>query len=229
MATGKTNKKRVSKKQQRREEQARAARMKQIRAIGLVVIALAILGGVFYWRNAGRVPVEEVAAATPPNLDGPENAPVKIVEFGDFGCPACRSWHNAGVKAQLQAAFGDQISFEFRHFPVITAQSPKAAEAAQCAAEQGAFWQFHDYIYEQTPPNALSSSQLKAYASAIGLDQARFDSCLDSGKYQDYVIRDQQAAVDAGARGTPSFFINGQAAFPSYEGMAGAIEQALAN
>ncbi len=220
---------RNSLKQKRQTERARAVRMKQIRVIGIVVIVLLTFGGIVAWRNVGRVPVDEVVAATLPNLEGPADAPVKIVEFGDFGCPSCRAWHSAGIKTQLQAAYGDQISFEFRHFPVITAQSPKAAEAGQCAAEQGAFWQYHDYIYEQTPQNALSVSQLKSYAAAIGLNQESFDSCLDSGKYRDYVARDQRAAVDAGARGTPSFFVNGQAAFPSYEGMTGAIEQALAN
>lgn len=229
MAKPKTNKQRVSRKLQRRDEQAKVARMKQVRTIGFVAIIVIVLGGIVAWRNAGRVPVEEVVAATPPNLDGPADAPVQIVEFGDFGCPACRAWHNAGIKQQLKAAYGDQISFEFRHFPVITAQSPQAAEAAQCAAEQGAFWQYHDYIYEQTPQSALSSSELKEYAAAIGLNQDGFASCLDSGKYQDYVLRDQRAAVAAGARGTPSFYINGEAAFPSYEGMAGVIETILAN
>ena len=119
--------------------------------------------------------------------------------------------------------------FEFRHFPVITAQSPKAAEAGQCAAEQGAFWQYHDYIYEQTTEGTLRVSELKSYATAIGLDQTSFDSCLDSGKYRDYLARDQRAAVEAGSRGTPSFYVNGEAAFPSYEGMAGVIEGILAN
>lgn len=85
------------------------------------------------------------------------------------------------------------------------------------------------FFYEQTPQNALSVSQLKSYAGAIGLNQKVFDSCLDSGKYRDYVTHDQRAAVAAGARGTLGFFVNGQAAFPSYDGMAGAIEQVLVN
>ncbi|MCP4429203.1 MAG: thioredoxin domain-containing protein [Chloroflexi bacterium] len=229
MAKQKTNKQRISRKQQRLEAQAKTARMKQARIIGFIALALVIFGGIIAWRNTGRVPVEEVVAATPPNLDGPADAPVQVVEYGDFGCHSCRAWHNAGIKKQLQAVYGDQVSFEFRHFPVITAQSPKAAEAGQCAAEQGAFWQYHDYIYEQTPQNALGSSQLKEYASAIGLNQASFDSCLDSGKYQDYVGQDRRAAVEAGARGTPSFYVNGEAVFPSFEGMSEAIAAILAN
>lgn len=229
MAKQKTNQQRVSRKQQRLVEQTKVARLKQVRTIGFVVIVLIVFGGIIAWRNARRVPVEEVVAATPPNLDGPADALVQIVEYGDFGCHSCRAWHNAGIKEQLQAAYGEQVSFEFRHFPVITAQSPKAAEAGQCAAEQGAFWQYHDYIYEQTPQGALRVSELKSYATAIGLDQASFDSCLDSGKYRDYVARDQRAAVEAGARGTPSFYLNGEPVFPSYEGLAGVIEGILAN
>ena len=132
---------RVSKRQQRLEAQAKAARMKRLRAFGLVVLVLAVITGAVAWRNAGVVPVEELLDSTPANLLGPETAPVRIVEYGDFGCPSCRAWHNAGIREQLLADFGDQLSFEFRHFPVITAQSPKAAEAAQCASEQGAFWE----------------------------------------------------------------------------------------
>jgi protein-disulfide isomerase len=193
----------------------------------LAVIALALIFGAVFWRNAGVVPAEELTVA--PNLDGPENAPVRIVEFGDFGCPSCRAWHNAGIHQQIRADFGDQVSFEFRHFPVITPQSPQAAEAAQCAGEQGTFWEYHDYIYEQTPQGALSIADLKSYAVAIGLDQETFDSCLDSGKYSDYINQDMRAAQAAGARGTPSFFIDGQPVPFSYAGMAVAIEAALAN
>jgi len=181
------------------------------------------------WRNAGAVPAAELAAATEPNLFGPETAPVRIVEYGDFGCPSCRAWHNAGIREQLIATYGDQIAFEFRHFPVITAQSPKAAEAGQCAAEQGAFWAYHDFIYEATPPEALAVRDLKEYAAAIGLEQASFDSCLDSGKYRGYVTQSAQLARQDGARGTPSFFVNGEPASFSYQGMAAMIDQVLAN
>ena len=218
---------RVSKKQQRLATRAKETRLKQLRLVGIGAIVLFVFVVIAVWRNAGVPPVEEVIAATVPNLDGPVEAPVQIVEFGDFGCPSCRAWHNSGIKAQLQAEFGDQISFEFRHFPVITAQSPKAAEAAQCAAEQEAFWAYHDYIYESAPPQALAVVDLKSYATAVGLDRDSFDHCLDSDKYRDYVIREQRDAVSVGARGTPSFYINGEPVFFSYEAMAEAITTIL--
>jgi protein-disulfide isomerase len=193
------------------------------------VIVLAIIAGAISWRNAGVVPAEELVDAIGPNLDGTADAPVRIVEFGDFGCPSCRSWHNAGIREQIKAEFGDRVSFEFRHFPVITAHSPKAAEASQCAAEQGAFWEYHDFIYEQAPYGALRATDLKGYAVAIGLEQSTFEGCLDSGKYQDYVTQDMRDAVSAGARGTPSFFIDERPVSFSYASMSAAIAQALGN
>jgi protein-disulfide isomerase len=201
--------------------------MKQLRWIGIAALVVLVIGAAAFWRNATSEPVDDLTGIMAENVDGAADAPVKIVEFGDFGCPSCRAWHNAGIKEQLKAEFGDQISFTFRHFPVITAQSPKAAEAAQCAAEQDAFWQYHDYLYEQVPGGALGQSDLKQYATAIGLDQAAFESCLDSGKYGEYVSRDRQAAVDAGARGTPSFFVNGRPVAPFLEAMSAQIQVEL--
>ena len=225
MAKRKQRKK--GRRQERRETRQREQRMRWIRISGLVILAVAALG-IFGFYRASTAPQvdapEEVSAA---NIDGPADAPVSIVEFGDFGCPSCRAWHNSGIKQQLLADFGDQISFTFRHFPVITAQSPKAAEAGQCAAEQGDFWTFHDYVYEQTPPGALAPDQLKSYAAALGLDAAQFNECLDSGKYRSYVANDQGAALAAGARGTPTFFINGQQVGFSYEAMASTIQNEL--
>ena len=223
----KTQPKRMNAKQKRADAKAQATRMQRIRIGGFVALALIAIVALITWRNAGRGDTEALLSITEPNVDGLASAPVKVVEYGDFGCPACRSWHNAGIKEQLQAAYGDQVSFEFRHFPVITAQSPKAAEAGQCAAEQGAFWAYHDYVYENTATNALSNSDLKSYATAVNLDQSAFDSCLDSSKYEPVVLRDWRAAQEAGARGTPTFYINGEQTFPSYDGMSAAIQQVL--
>jgi protein-disulfide isomerase len=227
MVKKQTEAKRSSKKQQRVEAQNQAKRLQRIRILGFVGII--ILGGIaiIIWRSASLDAVPEAAALVQPNRIGTADAPVQIVEFGDFGCHACRSWHNAGIKEQLIADFGDQISIEFRHFPVITRQSPLAAEAAQCAAEQGAFWQFHDYVYEQTTEGALSRSDLNSYAFALELDQSVFNDCLDSGRFQELVQYDLRAAQEAGARGTPTFLINGQQAFPSYQSMSATIQEIL--
>lgn len=220
--------KRLSQKQQERaESRQKSARLQQFRVMGIGALGLLVVVALVLWRNAGSVPVDELTAVTPSNLIGSPTAPVKIVEYGDFGCTTCRAWHNTRVWEQLQAQFGDQISLEFRHLPVITAQSPKAAEAGQCAAEQGSFWPFHDYIYEKTEQGALSESDLQSYAEAVGLDKAAFTACLDSGKYTAFVAKQQEEALDLGARGTPSFFINGQPASFTQQSMTEQIQQAL--
>jgi protein-disulfide isomerase len=227
MAKKHKNGAKTNKKEQRRQEQANAQRLRWMRIGGIAVLILAAGALIVFWRNAGRITADEAAALLPPNRIGSVDAPVQVVEFGDFGCHACRDWHNRGIKEQLLADYGDQISFQFRHFPVITQQSPHAAEAAQCAAEQDAFWPYHDFIYEQTPQGALSESDLKAYAAATGLDQEVFDSCLASGRFEDLVRRDRRDAQNAGARGTPTFLINGSQVFPTYNAMTEAIDDIL--
>jgi protein-disulfide isomerase len=229
MTKKKSKQNRKSKQQIRQEAKAQQTRQKQLRVGGLVLLALVVIVAVIFSQRGKAAEADALVAVTEPNILGPADAPVKIVEFSDFGCPSCRAWHNAGIWKQLEADFGEQISFEFRHFPVITTQSPKAAEAGQCAAEQGKFWLYHDYVYEETPEAALSIPQLKSYATAVNLDQAAFDSCLDSDKYESYVRRDWQAALDIGARGTPTFLINGQQASPTYQSMNATISNILNN
>lgn len=223
---------RVSQQQKRRKQRAAQQKARQFQLMRYGIVGLLVIGALAafgYYRSStlaeeeAQLPDEIMAA----NIDGPVDAPVQIVEFGDFGCPSCRAWHNTGIKEQLKEEFGEQISFTFRHFPVITALSPKAAEAGQCASEQDAFWPYHDYIYEQTLVAALEPEELVSYAAEIGLDTAQFESCLNSGKYEAYVERDWQDAQAAGATGTPSFYINDEPVGFSYEAMAGTIREIL--
>lgn len=161
------------------------------------------------------------------NYDGSPDAPVQIVEYGDFGCHSCRAWHNQGVKEQIKEKYGDQVAFVFRHFPVITRNSPQAASAGQCAAEQNMFWEYHDYIYESTPEGALSDNNLTSYAETVGLEMTQFEACFDSKKYESYVSRDEDEARKAGARGTPTFLVNGQQAIPSFQSLSAQIDGIL--
>ena len=229
MATKKNTGTRVSKRAQRQAALAQAKRMQQIRYGGLALIVVLGIVGIVLWRSANAVPLDELIAETPPLLDGSETAVIRVVEYGDLGCSACRAWHNAGIKEQLKAEFGDQVAFEYRHFAVITPNSPDAAEAAQCAAEQDAFWPFHDYIYENLPAYPpLDRSSLKEYASNVGLDRTSFDTCLDSRKYEQYVSKQAQDARSAGARGTPTFLVADQlVALPSYENLYQIISSEL--
>ena len=223
-------KKKLSRRERRKRQHAARVRATRLRWAGVAALALLIVGGFLAlgaFRSGGSSAAgpETVSAA---NVQGTADAPVQIVEFADFGCPSCRAWHNSGVKADLRSEFGDQISFTFRHFPVITRQSPKAAEAAQCAADQGAFWEYHDFLYEQAGPGLLGVEDLKRYAAGLGLDAETFNACLDAGRHKAYVEQDMQAAFDLGARGTPSFYVNGEPAnLFSYEAAVSAIRQHL--
>lgn len=221
-------KKQPSRKEKQKEARTKAARQKWLRYGGVAALALIALLILAIWRNDDSTPTTAVAAI--PHLDGPANAPVQVVEYADLTCSSCRQWHNLGIKEQLQADFGDQISFEYRHFPVITAASPRWAEAAQCAAEQELFWPFHDYVYENLEPYpTVNDARLQEIAAAIGLEQADFTDCLDSGRYGPFVNDAIQRAQRDGARGTPTFLINGQQVFPSYEAMASTINDLLGN
>lgn len=220
--------KRSSLKKQRQDNQNKTARLRLIRYGGLALIILIALAAVISWRGGGSAPLD--SADIQIHLKGPADAPVQIVEYGDLTCSACRQWHNLGFKEQLFAEFGNQISFEFRHFPVITPSSPKGAEAAQCAAEQEGFWLFHDYIYENLPPYPnLNTEQVQAVAAAVGLDQTAFDACLDAGRYRAFPAQAAQEARRAGAAGTPTFFINGQPVSASYMAMSAVINAILEN
>jgi protein-disulfide isomerase len=139
---------------------------------------------------------------------GPVTAPVTITEYADFGCPACWEWYKLGILEQLRAKYGDQIRFVWRDFPVITLLSPKAAEAGQCAHEQGKFWEFHDLVYDQN--GAIAASDLQAYAARIGLDMPQFNDCVTSRRMRDRVNAEQQESFDRGLKGAPAFFVNDQ-------------------
>jgi protein-disulfide isomerase len=148
------------------------------------------------------------------NTMGDPNAPVRIVEYGDFQCPYCRRfWQQTEPQLIETYISTGQVYFEYRSVGTfIGPESAAAAAAAYCAGDQGKFWEYHDTLYSnQTGENVgdFASSRLKQFAAALGLDQETFDSCLDN---QTYAARVQQDADDAQADGihaTPSFLING--------------------
>jgi protein-disulfide isomerase len=174
---------------------------------GLLVLAL--IGGAIWvlWPKPGASQSASANLNNEPSL-GPADASVTLIEYGDFGCTTCKGWYNAGVLDKLRAAYGDKLHFVWRDFPIITAQSPKAAEAAQCAFDQGKFWQYHDLLYQRAP--ALSVSDLKSYAAELGLDTARFNQCLDSGEKAAIVQKSEADAQQHGFTATPDFLLNGE-------------------
>jgi protein-disulfide isomerase len=139
---------------------------------------------------------------------GPANAPVTIVEFSDFYCPYCRQV--IPVLAQVRARYGDKVRLVFKNLPLenLHPGATRAAEAAQCAKEQGKFWEFHDKLFAE-PPDA-AGEKFTAWADDLGLDTARFEQCLTAGRYRAVVQKDVDEALGLGANFTPAFFINGQ-------------------
>ena len=144
----------------------------------------------------------------PDNLArGPANAPVTIVEFSDFQCPFCKRAEQ--TLRELEQQYQGKLRVVYRYFPLlpIHPDSVRAAEAAQCAAEQGKFWPYHDILFAKQ--DALSSPDLKKYAQGLGLNMQRFDTCLDTGATVSRVAGDVAEGNRLGVNGTPTFFING--------------------
>lgn len=144
-------------------------------------------------------------------VKGSENAPVTIIEFSDFECPYCGKFYRQALqKIEENYIQTGKVKLVYRDFPLtnIHDNAQKAAEAAECADDQGKFWKYHDKLFENQ--NSFGVSSLKQYAKDLGLDTQKFNDCLDSDKYKQEVQDDLQDGRQAGVTGTPAFFINGK-------------------
>jgi len=159
---------------------------------------------------------------------GPEDAPITIVEFSDFNCGYCRKWYVETLQPLLDA-YPDQIRFVYRDFPLLAESSVTAAYAAQCANEQGAFWDFHDALFTRQEPMNLETYLL--YVEEFDLDADEFEECYESERTSTEVENDARFAAGLGIRGTPTFFINGLALVGAQpiENFQRLIEDELAN
>jgi protein-disulfide isomerase len=137
---------------------------------------------------------------------GPENAPVTIVEFSDYQCPYCQMWHEQ-VLSRLMTEYAGKIRFIYRDFPLGGhPEAQPAAEAANCAGDQNAYWEFQDSIFSGL--YGYGRSAYEQYALDLGLDIDKFSTCLDNRKYQAEVQEDYSDAIALGVQSTPTFFIN---------------------
>lgn len=151
-------------------------------------------------------PVMDVSVDDDPAM-GPADAPVTMIVFNCFQCPFSK--RHSGTLLQILETYGDKVRIVFRDFPLGFHQyAQKAHEAAECADEQGKFWEYHDKLFENQ--RALDVASLKQYASDIGLNTAQFNDCLDTGKYASEVQKDMQDGQSYGVRGTPATFVNGR-------------------
>ena len=204
---------------------------------GAIVVAGALIAGavVYSIRGSGGVPAPRQPAAAAvadsagsgaignledddPMLGSPD-APVAVVEFSDFQCPFCRRLYGDTLPLLKEKYVKTgKVKFIYRDFPLTSIHSlaEKYAEAGECADEQGKFWLMHDKIFDeqdvlgQGTITDFTTSDIKRWARGIGLEGAKFDECLDSGKYAEEVAQDLRDGQNAGVQGTPATFVNGR-------------------
>ncbi len=210
--------------------------------ISILLAALIIAGTLIYTRNQGGnanngsaqiagnnaqvqpggTPVN-IPTSTPVNIQigpndhvlGNSNAKITIVEFGDFRCPFCERLFQQ-VEPQIKQDYVNtgKANFVFRHYAFLGQQSVWASEAAECAAEQGKFWEYHNWLYgNQAPETDLayySKANLTKYAGKVGINTSQFASCLNTDKYAKRVADNLAEGQKDGVTGTPTVFINGQ-------------------
>jgi protein-disulfide isomerase len=141
------------------------------------------------------------------HIRGDRNAPLQLVEYGDYECPYCRAAHP--VVQDLERRLEKQLCFAYRHFPIVNAHphALRAAEAAEAAGAQSRFWEMHDRLFESKL--ALSDDVLVRFAVQIGLDARRFVAELAGHDHVDQVREDMSSGARSGVNGTPTFFVNG--------------------
>ena len=141
---------------------------------------------------------------------GSEKAPVTIIEFSDFQCSFCwKFWKETLPRLEEEYIKTGKVRFVYRHLAILGPPSVATAQAADCAGEQGKFWDYHDTLFASKGFFSFADRRLKQYARELGLDGAAFDQCLDSGKYAKKVEGETGIGRLLGANGTPTFFING--------------------
>jgi len=141
------------------------------------------------------------------HIQGPANAPLTLLEYGDFECPVCGMAY--AVVKTLQQNLRHRLRFVFRHFPLtnVHPHAEHAAEAAEAAGARGAFWEMHDLLFENQ--EALEDEDLLEYAAALGLDTSAVLAEIEAGAYAGRLREDFMSGVRSGVNGTPTFFING--------------------
>jgi protein-disulfide isomerase len=160
------------------------------------------------------------------HIQGPADAAVTLLEYGDYECPFCGAAYP--IVKEAQSRMGDRLRFVFRNFPISTSHphAERAAEAAEAAASQGRFWPMHDLLYENQ--KRLDDADLHDYAKQLGLDVDAFDHDLAGHVHAERVREDFMSGVRSGVNGTPTFYVNGSRHDGGYEleSLLAALERA---
>jgi len=162
------------------------------------------------------------------HAEGAADAPLTLVEYGDYQCPYCGAAYP--VVKRLQKKLGKNLRFVFRNFPLTQAHPYAliAAEAAETAALQGKFWQMHDLLFEEQ--SSLKPGIIRAWAERTGVNLERFENDLKQGVVEKRIKEDRQSGIRSGVNGTPTFFINAKRydGSPDYGSLLAALESELA-
>ena len=197
---------------------------RRMKGFYLLLVGVAVIGGGVLWyasqqrapapAPSGSVPVAAVDGFRGYTL-GSDSAPIEITEYSDFECPFCASFATVQmpvVREQLIAT--GRVRWRFRDFPLpLHTYSRYAALAAQCAGEQGKFWEMHDQLFTnhqwaQTGKNPRGP--FRDFARAIGVDLDKYDACMDGQRYAGRIQASVQEGEARGVKGTPSFYVNGR-------------------
>jgi protein-disulfide isomerase len=239
MATSRADKRKT--RSQVRADAERARRRRLYLIGGAIALALIVAGGLIWSnRDSSNLPgLREADAAALANIPtdgriiGDSDAPVHLVEYGDYQCPACASFSQTVFPTLLSDYIGTgKVSFEFRDLAFLGDDSVTAAEAAACSIDQGGYWLYHDTIYANhfgENLGNLSKSRLLQMAKLAGLDQDKISNCIDAGTNLAEVKSMHQEANQLGLTSTPSFVLNGQVIqWQGWDAMKQAIDAALA-
>lgn len=163
--------------------------------------------GVFAGIDLNTIASEPVGEGSP--ALGPASAPVTIVEYSDYQCPHCANFAQGTLPELIKEYIAaGKVRFVHKDMAILGEQSQWAAQAANCAADQGRFWEYHELLFQKQSgrnQGAFSRDNLKKFAADLGLDTAAFNECLDQNKYAQKVVADTAEGKQRGVEGTPSF------------------------
>ncbi|MCI0714476.1 MAG: DsbA family protein [Chloroflexi bacterium] len=201
-----------------------------------VVVTLVVIAAIYLILD--QPPQVDAARLALDPVIGEVDAPVTIYQFGAYGCYSCRATHQSGFNAQLEeliaTEYAGQVKFVFVNFPVISANDPLSAEAAQCALDQGqeVFWSFHNSLFvvsNETYAQMRGEDDYVEFAERIGIDADALDECLDNDTHERTVDHHEQRANRLNVPGTAIFYVNDRQVQPDIDAIRELIDTELAN
>ncbi|MBE2233481.1 MAG: DsbA family protein [Anaerolinea sp.] len=243
-STPQTSQVTASQAKQRKSVKQRKQQRSQMYLILAAVVVVIVVGALILINNRtqAQVAAPPVLASGLPaeminrNVKGSPDAKVVVTEFADFECPACQTYsQGTGKMLEEEYVKTGLVRFEYKHMPLPQHEpsATNAAWASECAADQGKFWEMHDYLFQEQGKQGQGSTftqiRLKAMAQELGLDVNQFDKCLSTQQHAQTVQDDVAEARQLRVNSTPTLYVNGQrVANPSVTDMRAAIDAALA-